>query len=895
LPDVSSGPAASKDALYVMSGRFHLKQVEKGVKFLMNAEALINTMLGTCTLQKLIGQGGMGAVFLAQQSRPRRQVAVKVLLLGSSQAPSQQAAFLERFRRETDAAASLEHPNIVPVHEYGEQDGLAYLVMPYIGGGTLRDEMESGEPFPLTKVMTYLDQMAAALDFAHEHGVVHRDIKPANILMTPDRRLLLTDFGLVKVAGGSQGNSANSRLTAVGVPIGTPDYMSPEQVLGIEVDSRADLYSLGVILFQMVTGATPFNGDMPMQVAMQHLHTPPPSPRQFRPDLPVVIEQVVLRILAKRPQDRFANGAELASAFRQALIMSGVALGDTQHSLPVAGGAGASEARPFARRGLLGSSRLAGMAARDEAPVASPIVSPGGGGLLRRHAPTASLPAQQATEQGNRRDIVGKTSMTMPSLSGFINASTHAMPRVMKPPVAPQVDYVTPLPESEVSPHAVPVAQEVSEVSPLATGSFKSEHPLQGFGLRLGHRGLLRTGEVGDLANQNPAINSASAPLSTDGMLPNVFPASPAQGAFPPQEAFPTNTDSQATADGAVVQLSFDEPPASAAPAPGSAAALVPMTYEGQGMTGTIKLTQPMKVVKVPVAGKPGTYMTGLLPVLPADPEPADRQSGNGPFLQKHMSKVVLAALALIVVVSGIGLVWLVRPHGSTASQINSALLAANQRVQATANASATAQASNIILEDSLSSNIHSWKEADKGDVTYVFKDGAYHITINNGSTAALADLPDEIMPDAFVYSLSTSEIKGDDTSVNNQFGLVFRLNEIQKNGQPWVTFYCFQVQNTKDDIEYQLRKYDSSFTDNAEKWSTPWHAKAGKEYHFGHGTSAVNTLAVKVNGGNFTFVVNGKAVGTFKDTSFKAGRIGMLVNQKGTEIAFSNLMLTHN
>ncbi|HEY4386612.1 MAG TPA: serine/threonine-protein kinase, partial [Ktedonobacteraceae bacterium] len=227
----------------------------------MNAEALINTMLGTCTLQKLIGQGGMGAVFLAQQSRPRRQVAVKVLLPGSSQAPSQQAAFLERFRRETDAAASLEHPNIVPVHEYGERDGLAYLVMPYIGGGTLRDEMESGEQFLLSKAMSYLDQMAAALDFAHEHGVIHRDIKPANILMTPDRRLLLTDFGLVKVVTGTQGESPNARLTAVGVPMGTPDYMAPEQVIGAEVDSRADLYSLGVILFQMVTGTTPFNGD----------------------------------------------------------------------------------------------------------------------------------------------------------------------------------------------------------------------------------------------------------------------------------------------------------------------------------------------------------------------------------------------------------------------------------------------------------------------------------------------------------------------------------------------------------------------------------------------------------------------------------------------------------
>src|SRR5256885_10672565 len=142
----------------------------------MNAETLIGTVLGTCTLQKLIGQGGMGAVFLAQQSRPKRQVAVKVLLPMLPLNPDQLAAFLERFRRETDAAAALEHPNIMPVHEYGECNGLAYLVMPYISGGTLRDELDQTGPLPLIQVVNYLDQMAAALGFAHDHGVIHRDV-----------------------------------------------------------------------------------------------------------------------------------------------------------------------------------------------------------------------------------------------------------------------------------------------------------------------------------------------------------------------------------------------------------------------------------------------------------------------------------------------------------------------------------------------------------------------------------------------------------------------------------------------------------------------------------------------------------------------------------------------
>jgi serine/threonine protein kinase len=290
----------------------------------MNAEALIGTVLGTCTLQKLVGQGGMGAVFLAQQSRPKRQVAVKVLLPMKSLTPNQLAAFLERFRRETDAAASLEHPNIIPVHEYGEREGLAYLVMPYVSGGTLRDELERCGPLPLENVACYLEQIAAAIDFAHEHGVIHRDIKPANIMVTPEGRLLLVDFGLVKIV--ADGQTPQVRITGVGAPVGTPDYMSPEQVIGGDVDTRADLYSLGVVLYQMVTGTTPFRGETPMQIAAQHLQIPPPSAQMMRPDLPMEAEQVLQRALAKRPADRYRSARDLADAFRVALVRSGIQL-----------------------------------------------------------------------------------------------------------------------------------------------------------------------------------------------------------------------------------------------------------------------------------------------------------------------------------------------------------------------------------------------------------------------------------------------------------------------------------------------------------------------------------------------------------------------------------------
>src|SRR5437016_3614789 len=342
----------------------------------MNAEALIGKALGTCTLQEVIGQGGMGAVFLAQQSRPRRQVAVKVLLPATSLKPNQRAAFLERFRRETDAAASLEHPNILPVHEYGERDGLAYLVVPYISGGTLRDVMEEEEFLPLPKVLNYLEQLTAALDFAHERGVIHRDIKPANILMTSEGRLLLTDFGLVKVIAGGQ--TPQTRLTGAGAPVGTPDYMSPEQVIGEVVDGRSDLYSLGVILYQMITGTTPFHGETPMQIAAQQLQSPPPSPRLLRPDLSIATEQVLLRAMSKFPDDRYAFGCEFAEAFRNALNISGVLLGNAPPSSLSMGTS--TSGRLIAPRGLFDPAWQKG--STGSVPVPLNDLSAGPGGVL---------------------------------------------------------------------------------------------------------------------------------------------------------------------------------------------------------------------------------------------------------------------------------------------------------------------------------------------------------------------------------------------------------------------------------------------------------------------------------------------------------------------------------
>src|SRR6266853_3040731 len=233
----------------------------------MDAKELIGVTLGTCTLERVIGRGGMGAVYLAQQSRPVRTVAVKVLILSNVYEPDQQSVFLARFRREADTVAKLEHKNILPVYEYEEavvdHQKLAYLVMPFIRGGTLReriDEMKrAGRQFDLNTVDSYISQVADALSYAHSFGVIHRDIKPGNLLFHQDGRLLLSDFGIVRLI-------AMPSLTTAGGSLGTAESVSPAQVSSRELDPRSDIYSLGIILYELLTGNVPFTGPNPFAV-----------------------------------------------------------------------------------------------------------------------------------------------------------------------------------------------------------------------------------------------------------------------------------------------------------------------------------------------------------------------------------------------------------------------------------------------------------------------------------------------------------------------------------------------------------------------------------------------------------------------------------------------------
>ena len=265
--------------------------------------------LGAYRVLERIGRGGMGVVYRAQHLRLGREAAIKVLPVTLAD----EADYLRRFEREAASVASLDHPNILPVWEYGEQDGAPYLVMPFVRGGSLKERLERG-PLPREELLHYLAQMAEALDFAHEQGLVHRDVKPANMLLDGRGRLYLADFGIAKALDGSAG------LTATGVGVGTPEYMAPEQAQG-RADARSDLYALGVVLYQMLSGRVPYSGTSAIEVLMQHVQAPLPLEplRGVTPPLPPGIAEVMQRALAKDPGARYGSGRALVEAVAAAL------------------------------------------------------------------------------------------------------------------------------------------------------------------------------------------------------------------------------------------------------------------------------------------------------------------------------------------------------------------------------------------------------------------------------------------------------------------------------------------------------------------------------------------------------------------------------------------------
>ena len=259
----------------------------------------------------------MGVVYLARQQHPSRHVAVKVLLPNMSMNDHLHQHYLARFRREADVIATLEHVNIVPIYEYGEQDGLAYLVMPYLQGGSLYDILARHGSLSLQETVKYIHQVAGALDYAHAHGIIHRDLKPANFLLHTDGRLLLSDFGIAHIMQDRMGVTGTP-LTEAGTLPGTPHYMAPEMLSGEQIDHRVDIYALGIILYQLLSGQLPFDGATPYAILVKHMQEMPPSLHQRNSFIPVDVDAVIQRTLAKKRDDRFPSATDLAQALSNA-------------------------------------------------------------------------------------------------------------------------------------------------------------------------------------------------------------------------------------------------------------------------------------------------------------------------------------------------------------------------------------------------------------------------------------------------------------------------------------------------------------------------------------------------------------------------------------------------
>ena len=300
------------------------------------SDTLIGTVFdGRYRIVRKLGTGGMADVYLAEDQELGRRVAIKIL----NDRHAADDSFVERFRREAKNAAGLSHPNIVSVYDRGTAEGTYYIAMEYLDGRSLKELIVSRGPAPVKTAVEYARQILAAVGFAHRHGIVHRDIKPHNVLVAGDEgRVKVTDFGIAR--------SGASQMTEVGSIIGTAQYLSPEQARGSPVDQTSDLYSVGVVLYELLTGQVPFTGDTPLEIAMKHLSEVPKPPSERRPEVPHDLDLVVLRALAKDQADRYQTAEEMDADLERVLKGMPVGAETAEAATAVLSGSGVVAAAP---------------------------------------------------------------------------------------------------------------------------------------------------------------------------------------------------------------------------------------------------------------------------------------------------------------------------------------------------------------------------------------------------------------------------------------------------------------------------------------------------------------------------------------------------------------------
>jgi hypothetical protein len=421
-------------------------------------DSLVGRSLGKYRIQAELGRGGMGVVYRGYDPALGRPVAIKVLPLQLTY----DAQFVQRFHQEAVLAARLHHPGIVPIHDVGEQGGIHYIVMQFLEGMPLEDWLQRQGPLAPAAVRPILRQVADALDYAHAHGVIHRDIKPANVMLGPDGRATLMDFGLVRAAEGTS-------LTRTGMVMGTPEYMSPEQALGEEVDGRTDIYSLGIVLYKMLSGRVPFARTTPYAITYAHIHEPPPPLREVRADLPVTFEAVVNKALAKRREDRYPRAGLLADDFDAASIGKPLAAGAIGRASPAAVDLGKTHmmtggAAPPAKAGLPRWLLWAAGAAALLLVLAIAALLLG----RRPGPPTAQTPPAALTVSSAAEAVVA-TSTPAPSatLRTAAGADTPAAAKTVPGQTALATSQSTSTPEPAATAPSSPTPAPAQETGPL--------------------------------------------------------------------------------------------------------------------------------------------------------------------------------------------------------------------------------------------------------------------------------------------------------------------------------------------------------------------------------------------------------------------------------------------
>ncbi len=337
---------------------------------------VVGEQVGAYRIVEQLGQGGMSTVYKAYHAALDRYVALKVLhpvFKGDRD-------FLARFQREARIVARMEHPNIIPVHDFSEHEGTPYLVMRFVEGRTLKAVLADEGVLPLPRIVALVRPVCEALEYAHGLGVLHRDIKPSNILLSQEGKIYVTDFGLAKMVEGGETSISQDRM------IGTPHYISPEQAKGGVLDARSDLYSLGVVLFEMVTGRVPYIADTPFAIVHDHIFSPLPLPSRLNPAVAPDVEQVILKALAKEPADRYQGAGELF----QALAALSSSPDTAPVPPPVATGEVGADGEPAGAEAAAGPS-----AADHRAADAAPAVSTAAPASAQVARPAATVPARR--------------------------------------------------------------------------------------------------------------------------------------------------------------------------------------------------------------------------------------------------------------------------------------------------------------------------------------------------------------------------------------------------------------------------------------------------------------------------------------------------------------------